>query len=69
MLPYGKVQELRDQRVGQFVSARARAEARRRDARNEPGGLSELLNALAQGLVGIGIPGNRGRGFPAGPAY
>lgn len=68
MQPYGRVKAIQEHRVARFVDERERAEARRRAARREPGGLSELLNSLAQGLAGIGI-GRGDGGHPAKPAY
>lgn len=69
MLPYEKARSLREQRVARYIEEAERAVARREAGNDEPGGLGELLNALAQGLASLGIPGNRGRGFPASPAY
>lgn len=69
MLPYEKVRSLREQRVARYIEEGERAIARREAANSEPGGLGELLQALAQGLASLGIPGNQGRGFPASPAY
>lgn len=69
MLPNHKVRARPEQRAARVIQANERAAARREAAEGEPGGLAELLNALAQGLAGLGIPGNRGRGFPASPAY
>lgn len=69
MLPFEKSRALREQRAARFIAENERAVARREAANREPGGLGELLNALAQGLASLGIPGNRGRGFPASPAY
>lgn len=70
MQPYGKVKAIQEHRVSQFVSARERAEARRRASKNEPGGLSELLDSLARGLAGIGLGfGGGDKGHPASPAY
>lgn len=69
MLPNHKVRARPEQRAVRVIQANERAAARREAAEGEPGGLAELLNALAQGLAGLGIPGNRGRGFPASPAY
>jgi hypothetical protein len=69
MLPYERVRAIQDQRVARFVDERQRAEARRKASRKEPGGLSELLNALAQGLAGIGMLGGDGKNHPAAPAF
>ncbi|MGD2044462.1 MAG: hypothetical protein PVJ28_12515 [Acidimicrobiia bacterium] len=69
MLPSQKVRAVPEQRDARVIRENERAAARREAAEDEPGGLAELLNALAQGLAGLGIPGNRGRGFPASPAY
>lgn len=69
MLPSDKPRSLREQRAARYIEADERAAARREAANGEPGGLAELLSALAQGLASLGIPGNRGRGFPARPAY
>lgn len=68
MLPYGKVHAMQEQRVAHFADEQERAAARKRSAKREPGGLSELLNALAQGMVGIGLRGSGGN-RPARPAY
>ena len=65
----GKVEAMRRSKVTGFTREQEQAAARRRAARNEPGGLSELLNALAQGLAGIGLPGGGGRKQPARPAF
>jgi hypothetical protein len=69
MIPYGKARAVEQQRAGSFFEASERAAARRKASYHEPGSLVELLSFLANGLASLGIPGNRGKGFPASPAY
>lgn len=69
MLPFGKVEAMRIHKVAGFSREQEQAAARRRAAKNEPGGLGELLNALARGLAGIGLPGGGGGRQPARPAF
>ena len=68
MLPYGKVEMMRRHKSTGFARERDQVVTRRRAAKNGPGGLAELLNALAQGMVGIGLAGGGGR-RPARPAF
>ena len=56
MLPYGRVEAIRQEKVGRFADEQEKAAARRRAARHEPGPLGDLLDALARGLAGIGLP-------------
>lgn len=69
MLPYERIQAIQQRRAARFVKENERAAARRRAAKNEPGALGELLNALAQGLASIGYRGRLGDDHPASPAY
>lgn len=69
MEPHGRARALQEQRARSILEENQRALARKKGPQDEPGGLAELLNALARGLASIGIRGTRGKGFPAGPAY
>lgn len=69
MLPYERVRAMQEMRADRFVKENERAAARRRAAKREPGALGELLKTLTQGLTSIGYRGNRGSGYPAGPAF
>ena len=69
MLPRGIDPAKPSSRARRVIEEDERAAARRKAARDEPGGLAELLGALTQGLVSIGIPGGRAKRLPASPAY
>lgn len=69
MLPYRTIQAIQHERAARFTRERERAAARRRAAKDEPGGLSELLDSLARGLASIGLVGRNGSNHPARPAY
>jgi len=67
MLPYRTIEAIQHERAARFIRENERAVVRRRAAKNEPGGLDELLSALARGLADIGF-GPKGN-HPARPAY
>lgn len=69
MLPYGRAEAIRQEKVGRFADEQAKATARRRAARHEPGPLGDLMDALARGLAGIGLIGRRKERRPARAAY
>ena len=69
MLPYRTIEAIQHERAARFTRERERAVARRKATKNEPGGLSELLDSLARGLASIGFAGRNGSGRPASPAY
>lgn len=53
-----------------FAPARKENRRKKRRAKDDgPGGLGEILDALAQGLAGLGLPPTKGRSHPPRPAH
>lgn len=62
------IRAIQDYRFASSHKERRRRKKRRTNG-NGPGGLIEMLDALAQGLAGLGLSPTRGRSRPPRPAF